>query len=225
MRSLVDHNVGGLIIFPCWENRETLRAFAGLSRPLVVVNRTFEPQPGMSLVLNRIRRGARLAVDHLAGRGHRSIGMLAGRAAPLQIMERMQGFREGLQANGLPFVADWVVADDCNADVERGYRAARRLMSHHPEVTALFAYNDLIAAGALQACRDLGRRVPDDMAIVGFDDIQFAAMMQPALTTVYIDKYDLGRQAVTRLLEMLNEPGSDLEPIHLDVELVVRQST
>ncbi|NLF11349.1 MAG: LacI family transcriptional regulator [Anaerolineaceae bacterium] len=225
LSSLADHNVGGMIVFPCWENREKLRAFAGPARPLVVVNRIFEPQPGISLVLNEIRRGARLAVDHLAGKGHRSIGMLAGRAAPLQIMERMQGFREGLQAHGLPFVADWIVADECNSDVERGYRSARRLMAQHPRVTAVFAYNDLIAAGAIQACRELGRRVPDDVAIVGFDNIQFAAMVQPPLTTVHIDKYELGRQAVTRLLEMLNGPGSDLDPIRLDVELVVRQST
>ncbi|RPI58869.1 MAG: LacI family transcriptional regulator [Chloroflexi bacterium] len=225
LHSLADHNVGGMIIFPCWENREKLRSFAGLARSLVVVNRVFDPDPGMSLVLNDIRGGARLAVDHLAGKGHRSIGMLAGRAAPLQVMERVQGFREGLQAHGLPLVDDWIVADECKTDVERGYRAACRLVANHPQVTAVFAYNDLIAAGAIQACRELGRRVPGDLAIVGFDNIQFAAMVQPPLTTVHIDKYELGRQAVTRLMEMLNDPGSDLEPIHLDVELVIREST
>ncbi|HSJ53551.1 MAG TPA: LacI family DNA-binding transcriptional regulator [Anaerolineae bacterium] len=225
LNSLADHNVGGTIIFPCWENREKLGSFAGLARPLVVVNRILYPDPGMSLVLNDIRRGARLAVDHLAGKGHRSIGMLAGRAAPLQVMERVQGFREGLRAHGLPVVDDWIVADDCNADVERGYRAARRLVTLYPQVTAVFAYNDLIAAGAIQACRELGRRVPGDLAIVGFDNIRFAAMVQPPLTTVHIDKYELGRQAVTRLMEMLNDPGSDLKPIHLGVELVIREST
>jgi LacI family transcriptional regulator len=224
LHSLADHNVGGMIIFPCWENREKLRSFAGPARPLVVVNRVFDPDPGISLVLNDIRGGARLAVDYLVGQGHRNIGMLAGRAAPLQVMERVQGFREGLLANGLPFEPGWIVAEECNGDVERGYRSARRLMADHPEVTAVFAYNDLVATGALQACRELGCLVPDDLAVVGFDNIQFAAMLQPPLTTVHIDKYELGRQAVTRLMEMLDDPGSDLQPIRLDVELVIRES-
>ncbi len=222
--SLADHNVDGMIIFPCWENEEKLKAFAARHRPLVVVNRVFPSHPGMSLVLNDIRQGARLAVEYLIGRGHTAIGLLAGRAAPLRRMERVQGFREALLAHGLPVVDDWILTGAPTMDVERGYEAARQLLTHHPQVTAVLAYNDLIAIGAIRACQELGRRVPDDLAIVGFDDIPLAGMIEPPLTTVHIDKFQLGQQAVLRLVEMLNDPEADLPPIHLDVNLVVRRS-
>lgn len=222
--SLADHNVDGMIIFPCWENEEKLKAFATQFKSLVVVNRVFDPHPGMSLVLNDIRRGARLAVEYLIRQGHTAIGMLAGRAAPLHLMERVQGLREALTAHGLPVVDEWIVNSPPNIDTARGYVTARQLLTQYPQVTAVFAYNDLIAMGALQACHELGRRVPDDLAVVGFDDIEFARMVNPPLTTVHLDKYELGRQAVTRLLDMLDDPESEFPPIHLEVELVVRES-
>lgn len=225
LHSLADHNVDGMIIFPCWENQERLKAFAHQSRPLVVVNRLFDNETrGMALVMNNIRAGARLAVDHLVSSGHTAIGMLAGRATPLHLMERVLGFREALAAHGLPVVDKWILTGSSTIDVERGYLAARELLTHYPEVTAVFAYNDLIALGAVHACQELGRRVPQDLAVVGFDDIRFAGMVEPPLTTVHIDKYELGCQAVTRLMEMLEDPGAEFPPIHLDVELVVRES-
>jgi len=223
--SLADHNVDGMIIFPCWENQEKLHTFASQSRPLVVVNRSFRDHPGMGLVLSDIRGGARMAVDHLVAKGHTRIGMLAGRATPTIVMERMQGFREGLASHGLPVTEEWILAGSRSIDVERGREAAHELLTHHPEVTAVFAYNDLIAVGAVQACTDLGRRVPEDLAIIGFDNIEFSSMVVPPLTTIRIDQYELGRQAVMRLLQMLADPEAEFPPIHLGVELIVRGST
>ena len=223
--SLADHNVDGMVIFPCWENQERLYAFASQERPLVVVNRAFRDHPGMGLVLSDIRGGARMAVDHLVAKGHRHIGMLAGRATPMIVMERVQGFREGLASHGLPVIEEWILTGSQSIDVERGHEAARELLGNYPEVTAVFAYNDLIAVGAIQACHALGRRVPDDLAIIGFDNIEFSGMIVPPLTTIRIDQYELGRQAVTRLLEMLADPETDFPPIHLGVELIVRGST
>jgi LacI family transcriptional regulator len=93
-----------------------------------------------------------------------------------------------------------------------------------PEITAVFAYNDLLALGALEACRASGRRVPDDCAIIGFDDIPLADTIWPALTTVRVDKYSFGQLAMRRLQQMLGQPGVEFDPIWLDVELVIRQS-
>lgn len=222
--SLADHNVDGMIIFPCWENKEELKVFADQYKPLVVVNRVFDRHPGMGLVLNDIRGGARMAVEYLISRGHTAIGMLAGRATPLHLMERVQGFREALLAHNLPVVEEWILTGATNLDIDRGYESARQLLTRYPQVEAVLAYNDLIAAGAIRACRELGRRVPEDLAIVGFDDIPLAEMIAPPLTTVHIDKYQLGQQAVLRLVEMLNDPAADLPPIYLDVELVIRES-
>jgi LacI family transcriptional regulator len=222
--SLADHNVGGMIIFPCWQNEDKLKAFADDGKLLVVVNRAFQDYPGMGIVRHDIRGGAKLAVDYLVSQGHTAIGMLAGRAAPLQLMERVIGFREALAAHGIPVVDDWILGGSAPTDVERGRETARQLLTQHPEVTAVFAYNDLIAAGAIQACGDLGRRVPEDLAVVGFDDNQFAAMVAPPLTTIHLKKYELGRKAVTRLVEMLEDPQAEYPPIFLDVELVIRGS-
>jgi LacI family transcriptional regulator len=98
------------------------------------------------------------------------------------------------------------------------------LLSQYPQISAIFAYNDLLALGAIRACNELGRRIPTDCAIIGFDDIGWAATSTPALTTVRVDKYDLGCQAVARLLEMLENPEIVFPPICLDVELVLRES-
>jgi LacI family transcriptional regulator len=106
----------------------------------------------------------------------------------------------------------------------RGYTSALQLLSEHPEVTAVFCYNDLLALGAIQACQELDLKVPDDCAIVGFDDIQFAALVKPALTTVRVDKVKLGRKALNLLVDMLNAPESIPEPVYVDVELVMRES-
>ena len=91
-------------------------------------------------------------------------------------------------------------------------------------MTAIFAYNDLLALGAIRACKELGRRVPEDCAIIGFDDIPLADWVTPALTTVRMDKHALGNQAVARLLEMLDEPEVQYAPIFIPAELVVRES-
>jgi LacI family transcriptional regulator len=224
--SLDDHNVDGVIIFPSWENRANLEAFASQHTPLVVVNRAFPPHPRIGLVLNDIRGGAQRAVEYLVGKGHRAIGMLAGRTGPRHLEEHLQGFREALLAHRLPVVGEWILtgSPDGGIGAARGYAAAQQLLTQHPQVTAALAYNDLIAMGAVKACAEMGRRVPDDFAIVGFDDIDLAGTITPPLTTVRIDKYALGQQAVTRLLEMLHSPQSDFPPIHLDVELVVRRS-
>jgi LacI family transcriptional regulator len=220
--SLVDHNVDGVIIFPSWRNIERLKAFADRDRPLVVINRIVEQQPGIGRVWTDNLRGAKLAVDYLVSKGHTAIGMLAGYNASPQIMQRVKGFREALIGHGLPVIDDWIVT--CIPVVKHGARAARRLLTRHSQITALFAYNDLLGVGAIQACQQLGRCVPDDCAIVGFDGIQLASLVTPALTTIHIDKRELGRQAVTRLAQMLEEPETILPPIRLDVELVVRDS-
>lgn len=221
--SLADHNVDGIIIFPSWRNKEKLKAFAERRRPIVVVNRAFGEHPGIGQVFMDTRHGARLAVDHLVSKGHTAIGMLAGYVALPEVFQRVRGFREAIVAHGLPVVDEWIVSV-IPPVVEQGRIAARELLIEHPQVTAIFAYNDLLAVGAIQACHELGRRVPEDCAIVGFDDIQLAALVTPPLTTIRVDKHELGRQAVTLLVEMLDASEIRFPPIYIDVELVIRES-
>jgi LacI family transcriptional regulator len=220
LHSLADHAVDGIIIFPAYEGENEFKAFAKAHPPLVVVNRFFE-HPGIGLVMMDVYRGAKLAIDYLVSKGHTAIGMLAGLSS-LGRLQRVRGFRDALMAHGLPVVDEWILRGP--PVLERGYESTRQLLTQHPQVTAIFAYNDLLALGASQACHKLGRRVPEDCAIVGFDDIPLAALVTPSLTTVRVDKYELGRQAMIRLLEMLSDPEGTFPPIWLDVELVSRQS-
>lgn len=221
LHTLANHAVDGIITFPAWENEAFIKAFADDHPPIVAINRAFE-HPGIGLVLTDIRRGARMAVDHLVGRGHSAIAMLAGQAPSLDTLQRVQGFRDGIRAHGLEIGAEWILGG--RPTLSQGHASTLQLLKQYPEISAIFAYNDLIALGAIQACRELGRLVPDDCAIVGFDDFQFAAMVKPALTTIGVDKYALGRQATNLLLNMLHKPKETHPPIHLDVQLVVRES-
>jgi LacI family transcriptional regulator len=224
LQSLADHAVDGIILYPSYESYHNLIAFTAYYRPLVVVNHFFE-HPNVSLILVDNARGAKLAVEHLVCKGHKAIGMLTGVLTPsLSKVRRIQGFREALQLHDLPVVNEWIVPSS-EPTFEQGYESTCKLLTQQPQVTALFAYNDLLALGAIRACLDLGRRVPEDCAIVGFDNIGWSATAIPSLTTIQVDKYDLGRQSLTRLLEMLAQPTTIFPPIHLDVELVVREST
>jgi LacI family transcriptional regulator len=223
LQSLADHNADGVIIFPSWRNEEKLKEFAERNRPLVVVNRDFKPQPGIGQIFMDTYKGARLAVDHLAGNGHQAIGMLAGYVAYSPVFRRVRGFGDAMEANDLPVKDGWV-RPVAQPTIDQGRRAALELLGQHPELTAIFAYNDLLAMGAVQACREMGRRVPEECAIVGFDDIQMAELFTPSLTTIRVDKYKLGRTAVGLLLKMLEDPENELPPVFLDVELVVRNS-
>jgi LacI family transcriptional regulator len=219
--SLVDHAVDGIILFPAYESEDEMKAFADHYQPVVVVGRFFE-HPGIGLVIMKSYQGARLAVDYLVSRGHTAIGMITGSCSPLSLMQRVQGFRDGLKDHGLPVIDEWILPGP--PVLEHGVEAARQLLTQHPQVTAIFAYNDLLALGSIQACKKLGRRVPDDCAIVGFDDIEFASMVSPALTTVHVNKYKLGQQSMTRLLEMLHDPEGSFDPIYEDVTLMARES-
>jgi LacI family transcriptional regulator len=221
LHSLAAQPVDGILLFGSRISDRQLLDFADRYRPMVVLNRFLE-HPGMSLILVDNRHGAQLAVDFLVGQGHTAIGMLAGPIASPSSAQRVEGFRQAIQTYHLSIAENWILHGA--PTIEAGHQAAHHLLTQHPQVTALFAYNDLNALGAMQACRELDRCVPGECAIIGFDDIRMAAMVSPSLTSVRVDKYCLGRQAVTRLLAMLSEPDTILPPVRIGVELVVRES-
>lgn len=158
--------------------------------------------------------GARAAVEHLITRGRRRIATIAGPPDMTAAQDRLAGYRTAL-AGAEPIVA---VGDFTR---ESGAHAMRRLLADEPEIDAVFAASDLMAIGALGALRAAGRRVPDDVAVAGFDDIGLATFSEPPLTTV--------RQPVAEvaacIVRMLLRPGPPDAPVILPTELVVREST
>lgn len=221
LNSLAEQGVDGIIISPCYSTGENLVQFAAAFRPIVTINHMYA-HPNISMILTENVHGAKLAVDYLVGKGHCQIGMVAGLEKSLNRARRIFGFTEAMKAHGLEVIIENI--EGVTPNVESGYAAALSLFAKQPQLSAIFVYNDLMALGVLQACRMLGRRIPEDCAIVGFDDIQMAGLIYPPLTTVHVDKYRLGQEAVGRLLEMLDQPEANFSPISLEVELVIRQS-
>jgi LacI family transcriptional regulator len=222
LHSLADHGVDGIILAPSpGLTAERIKFFADRFHPIVTLVYPIA-HPHISSILSEIRKGARKAMEYLIGQGHTRIGMLAGPAANPLIHWRVQGYREALLGHGLGFHTEWIASG--LATFERGRASTCELLAQHPQLTALFAYNDLLALGAIRACKELGRRVPDDCAIIGFDDIPAADWVSPALTTVRVDKRRLGEQAMARVLEMLHTPDQVFPPIFAPAELLLRES-
>jgi LacI family transcriptional regulator len=165
----------------------------------------------------------KLAVEHLVTLGHKHIGMIAADAPDRGAMRRPRAYRDVLRAHGIPVRENYVM--HVPPRLADGQNAAHALLLRNPEITALYCYNDLLAMGALRACADLGRRVPQDCALVGCDDIAYASACVPALTTVRTDKRLLGARAVQTLLGMIAAPGKPVENPVLNVELIVRETT
>jgi LacI family transcriptional regulator len=166
--------------------------------------------------------GARLAARHLHGLGHRRIATIAGPQDSKPGVDRLVGFHAELQALGLEAhpeydeIGDWYT--------ESGEQAMRTLLALPEPPTALFAAADLMAVGAMKVAREAGLGVPEDLAVVGFDDIQLASLIDPALTTIRQDKVGLGRAAAWALLEQIENPELTSAALTLPVELVVRTS-
>ncbi|WP_338642079.1 LacI family DNA-binding transcriptional regulator [Burkholderia pyrrocinia] len=165
-----------------------------------------------------------LAAAHLSGLRHRAFGAVVGKGSDgLQSM-RLRGFIDELAARG--HAPDEVTTVSAYDSIEDGYEAAAALLRAKPGLTALFATNDLMAIGAMQAAADLGRRVPADLSIVGMTDIQLAHQFRPALTTVRFPKSLVAERAIALTLDMIDgiEPTTAVHTIGTP-ELVVREST
>jgi DNA-binding LacI/PurR family transcriptional regulator len=189
--------------------------------PAVLVGRPAGSSPACYVDADN-RGGARKAVAHLARRGRRRIATITG---PLDMgvgVDRLDGYRDGLRAAGLTEAGELVEAGDFSE--ESGAAAIGRLLRRPGRpVDAVFAASDLMAAGALRALRAAGRRIPDDVAVVGFEDSAIAGYAQPPLTTVRQPIEEMGRQATRLLLARAAGDATGMRVI-LDVELVVRAS-
>jgi LacI family transcriptional regulator len=223
---MVDRRVDGLIVA---SSAVTERHWAWLLRapvPVVVVNA--EPGAlGVPVIASDNTAGTRLAVEHLVALGHRQIGYISGPAAYTAAGPRLVGFQKACLDAGLPAEASPVVAGQ--ARVDSGEHGVARLLEIQPAMTAICCYNDLTAIGALRALRAMGRSVPEDVSVVGFDDIAAAAWVDPSLTTVVQQKGAMGRLAVERLAEAISSavPAGLAAPevVRLPVTLLQRRSS
>jgi len=166
--------------------------------------------------------GGQEAVQHLVAAGRRCLATVAGPLDMSPGIDRLRGYVDATRAANMAAAADRLVHGDFTEPA--GYHAMKLLLEATPDIDGVFVASDLMALGALRALRELGRRVPDDVAVVGFDDAPVALYANPPLTTVRQPVALLGQEMVRLLLHRLSEPGGDPKAIILPTELVVRAS-
>lgn len=215
------HNVDGVVLMGGDADDEEVRRLVRAGTACVGVDVELIG-PSAGYVMSDNVTGARLAVRHLAELGHRRIATVAARLDTRPGRDRLAGYRREVERQGLAYRDEYVVYGDYYAD--SGLAGMRRLLAAPEPPTAVFAASDMMAIGALRALHEAGARVPDDVAVVGFDDIALAAHTQPPLTTLRQDKFGLGRDAAAALIGRID--GDDAPAVVTrPVELVVRAST
>jgi LacI family transcriptional regulator len=167
--------------------------------------------------------GADQAIRHLLGLGHRRIGMITGPARWVATEDRRRGYHAALAAAGI--MPDPELEVESDFEIPGGERAGGRLLDLPQPPTAIFAGNDNIAIGTIQAARARGVRVPEDLSVVGFDDVEHATIVTPALTTIRQPLAEMGRMAVSMLVRLLERQGIETLHVELGTRLVVRDST
>jgi LacI family transcriptional regulator len=222
---LQEQRVQGVLITPVDPDEPLLDEVVRLGTPVVIVDRVRDVGSHCSVAVDDVL-GGRLAVEHLVDLGHRRIAFVGGPERIGQVRDRRRGARDALADAGLPDDALVEVRTDA-LTVAEGRNAGERIagMPSSTRPTAAFCANDLIALGLLQSCVGLGLRVPDDLAIVGFDDIEFAAAAAVPLTSVRQPRGQLGRRATELLLDEGTNADHRHEQVLFTPELVARAST
>jgi DNA-binding LacI/PurR family transcriptional regulator len=195
--------------------------------PTVTVSGHHEPKGVTNIVLNH-RLAAELAIDHLNKLGHRRLAFIKGQRFSSDTETRWRGIRYIMEKKGLKIFPKLIAQlEEDQPSHEPGYFATQRLLTAGERFTALFAFNDISAIGAIRALHEAGLRVPQDVSVVGFDDVQSAAFHNPALTTVRQPLRTMGMLAAQTVLQQINASPSALhaQQILVDPELVVREST
>ncbi|SPM24552.1 substrate-binding domain-containing protein [Vibrio cholerae] len=167
-------------------------------------------------------QGGYMAAKHLIESGHKEIGCITGPLIRHQAQMRYEGYKRALAEAGIAINPDWIVESDF--ECEGGYQAFEKLYQRGKLPSALFVSNDMIAMGVIQAASQRGLRVPDDLSLIGYDDVHIAKFMTPALTTIHQPKYRLGKAAVDTLLYRLENPDTTAQVVQLEPTLVVRSS-
>jgi LacI family transcriptional regulator len=216
-----DVNAAILILPP--EDGSQLIALSRTGFPFVVVDPRTPPPPDIAAVSAAHFSGARAVADHLIGLGHRDIGVIAGPEEWLASDARLAGHRAALAQAGILLTPDRL--RHIEPTTAAGHLAAADLLDQPTRPSAIVCFNDKVAVGTLQAARERGLRVPEDLSIAGFDDIDLSQATDPPLTTVRQPLQEMGSIAVTHLMRVLDGHRPEALHIELATTLVVRAST
>lgn len=221
IRRMVERNADAVAVMTFGIEQPLLDQLADRKIPLVFVDQGPD-RPGISLLHVDYHHGIRQGVQHLAALGHRDIAFVTGPLRLHSAQSRLAAYKKALQECGIAVQGDFIVEGDHT--MEGGMTAAERLLALETLPTAIMCSNDMLAIGVLHKLSRSGLRVPDDVSIVGFDDIRMAEMMIPPLTSIQMSRSELARAAVTALRAHV-ENTSPKREYKIDTRLVVREST
>jgi LacI family transcriptional regulator len=225
--SLIDRLVhgetdGALVVLP-EESSDELERLLDDGYRFVVVDPRLRLDDRIPSVSAAHTSGADQAMRHLLGLGHRRIATITGPRGWVATEDRRRGYQAALAAAGI--LPDPALEAHADFEIGGGRDAARRLLDLTDPPTAIFAFNDNLAIGAIQAARSRGLRVPEDLSVVGFDDVEHATVVTPTLTTVRQPLAEMGRTAVSLLMRLLERQRFETLHVELGTRLVVREST
>ncbi len=221
VRLIRERHVDGIVLSgPRFDDEELLR-FHAEGWPVVLMGQL--PNTDLMFVDVDNVGGAATATHHLIALGHRRIAMITNaKRTYTAAADRLAGYQQALRTAGIAYTETLIECGDFT--LQSGREAMTKLLQRDPRPTAVFVASDTVALGALQAIRACGLRVPDDMALVGFDDVPFAEFVDPPLTTIRLPAYGLGWGAADLLIRAINQEDIQQRAVLLESELIVRQS-
>ncbi|MBH5397191.1 LacI family DNA-binding transcriptional regulator [Bradyrhizobium sp. CNPSo 4010] len=219
VETVLSQRVDGLILATVSQDDELVGFCIRRGVPVILVNRS-EARDRVSSVVSDDALGMRLAVDHLAGLGHRRIAHIAGPLSTSTGTLRREGFESAMSRHALPGIVREAAAYSRSAGAE----ATAHLLATSGDITGIAAANDLLALGVLDALRERGLRCPDDMSVIGHNDMPLMDVVSPPLTTVRIEHREMGRIAARMLVDAIKNGSTDIQHVVLRPELVVRSS-
>ena len=218
---LVRNQVDGILLVSTGDRTDYFQSLLREKLPVVMLDRE-AARPGLDCVIADNFKGGWTATRHLVALGHRRIGCVGGPPRVSSSTQRLAGYRKALQEAGLPVDEELIRQGDFHP--ESGWAAARKLLTLPRPPTAVFACNDLMAMGVLRAANELGRSVPRELAVVGYDDIELSRYTIPPLTTVAQPKREMAREALRLMTRRLGAGALEPQQRHLPVTLVIRQT-
>jgi Transcriptional regulators len=224
IEALKKRYVDGIIFATQMHATDEINELLGEDIPMVSIDRsTTERVPDRipAFQVNHYK-GAVLATEHLLSIGCRKIAHISGTTDVIPARDRLNGFIDTLSQSGL-YVPEYVV--EGNFSIDSGYERTVELLTRYPEIDGIFATIDLIAIGSLKALLRLGKKVPDDVALIGFDGIEMTAMTEPEISTIAQPIYEMGKQAVYQLINQIEQRNLPTQRKPLEVELIQRAST
>jgi len=222
LKLLREKNVDGLILVSAGDDRDSQELLEEGTIPSVIIDREVNNLHTDSVLIDNFRGGYE-ATLHLIELGHKRIGCITGPSQVTPSGQRLKGYVKALGDNGISFDENLIVTGDFKS--QSGHKGLKQLMQNRPSPTAIFACNDLMAIGALAASREIGLEIPEQLSLIGFDDITLASMVVPKLTTVAQPKRDLGETGAKLLFQQITKDKKQEAVVLLQPNLVIRDST